>query len=77
MIIIFGMIDFFRSIIGSKDDEIKKSARSLAFRILSGVIIFFIPTIISVLFSMISDFGNVKGDFDACQKCIFRVNQCK
>ena len=72
-----GKIDFFHAIVGSKDDEIRKSAKSLLFRIVAGVIIFFIPTIISVLFSLISDFGNIKGEFDACQKCIFRVNQCK
>ncbi len=77
LIIVFGIIDFFHAIVGSKDDEIRKSAKSLLFRIVAGVIIFFIPTIISVLFSLISDFGNIKGEFDACQKCIFRVNQCK
>ncbi len=77
IIIALGIVDFFRAIIGSKDDEIKKSARSLLFRIISGVVIFFIPTIVSVVFSFIDDFAHIKGDFDACQKCIFRVNDCK
>ena len=77
LIIAFGMLDFFRAIIGSKDDEIKKSMKSLVMRVLSGVIIFFIPTIVSAIFSLISDFGVIRGDFDACQKCIFRVSKCK
>ena len=77
VIIVLGVIDFFKAILGSKDDEIKKSARSLLMRTIAGVVIFFIPTIISVVFSLISDFGNLQGDFNACQKCIFRVDQCK
>lgn len=77
VIIVLGIIDFFNAILGSKDDEIKKSARSLAMRVVAGVVIFFIPTIISVVFSLIIDFGNIKGDFNACQKCIFRVEKCE
>lgn len=77
IIIIFGVVDFFRAITGAKDDEIKKSARSLLFRVLAGVIIFLIPTIISVVFSLIDSWANIKGDFNACQKCILRVTECK
>lgn len=77
IIIVFGMIDFFKAITGSKDDEIKKSARIFVFRCLSGVIIFFIPTIVSLVFSLVASFADIKGDFDACQKCIFRVSSCK
>lgn len=77
VIIIFGILDFFKAITGAKDDEIKKSARSFAFRCAAGIIIFFIPTIVSLVFSLISSFADVRGDFDACQKCIFRVSECK
>jgi len=77
VIIAFGIIDLFRAVIGSKDDEIKKSVRSVAFRCIAGVVIFFLPTIISVVFSLISDFANIKGDFNACQKCIFNVSKCE
>jgi len=77
IIIIFGIVDFFKAIVGSKEDDIKKSARSLMMRAVSGVIIFLIPTIISVIFSLISDFVSIKGDFNACQKCVFRVTECK
>lgn len=77
VIIAFGMLDFFKAVTGAKDDEIKKSARSFAFRCASGVIIFFIPTLVSLIFSLVSDFANIKGDFNACQKCIFRVTECK
>ncbi len=47
VIIVFGSIDFGKAIIASKDDEIKKAGRSLMLRAVAGIIIFFIPTIIS------------------------------
>ena len=77
IIILFGMIDFFKAITGAKDEEIKKSARSLLMRVLAGVIIFFIPTIVSTIFSLVSDFAKIEGSFDACQKCVFNVRECK
>ena len=77
IIILFGMIDFFKAITGAKDEEIKKSARSLLMRALAGVIIFFIPTIVSAIFSLVSDFAKIEGSFDACQKCVFNVRECK
>lgn len=77
IIIIYGSVDFFRAVVGSKDDEIKKSAHSLLFRIIAGVAIFLIPTLVSLVFSLISDFANVKGTFNACQKCVLNVRKCK
>ena len=77
IIIAFGMIDFFRAMIGSKDEEIKKSSRSLIFRIIAGIGIFLIPTIVSFIFSLIDSWANIEGDFNACQKCILNVKECK
>lgn len=77
VIIAFGMIDFFKAITGSKDDEIKKSARSLVMRCIAGVIIFFIPTIVSLIFSLVDSFANIQGEFNACQKCVLNVRECK
>ena len=71
------MIDFFRAIIGSKDDEIKKSTRSLIFRIIAGVVIFLLPTLVSFIFSLIDSWANIEGEFNACQKCVLNVRECK
>lgn len=77
IIIIFGSVDFFRAVVGAKDDEIKKAGRILLFRVLAGVIIFLIPTIVSVIFNLVSDFANLKGSFKYCQRCVFDVRNCK
>lgn len=77
IIIALGMVDFFKAITSSKDDEIRKAAKSFAFRVVAGVIIFFIPTLVSLVFSLISSWANLKGEFDACQKCILNVRSCE
>ncbi len=77
IIIIYGSVDFFRAITGAKDDEIKKAARSLLFRVLAGVVVFLLPTIVSFIFTLVSDFANIKGSFKYCQKCVFDVRNCK
>ena len=46
IIIVFGMIDLGKAVVASKDDEIKKSVKSLIMRAIAGIIMFFVPTIL-------------------------------
>jgi len=78
VIIAFGMLDFFKAVTGSKDDEIKKSFRSLIFRTISGVCIFFLPMIIELIFSWVSGWStSYEGTYKECFKCIWDVGSCK
>ena len=52
LVIIFGMIDLGKAVVASKDDEIKKAAKSLGFRALAGILIFFIPTLVGFCFTL-------------------------
>ncbi len=76
ILIVFGMIDLFKAVTGGKDGEITKSLKSLVFRIIAGVAIFFVPSVISFIFTLVDDFDNVKSEYDVCQKCILNVSQC-
>ena len=71
-----GMMDLFKAVTSAKDDELKKSLRGFAMRCVAGVAIFFLPTIVSVVFSMVSSWADLKGEFNACQKCILNVRSC-
>lgn len=72
LIIAFGMFDFGKAVIASKDDEIQKSAKSLGMRALSGVVIFFIPSIVLWLFGTLSDYSTAEeaAGFDTCRNSI-------
>lgn len=72
IIIALGLLDLGKAAVSSKPEEIKKSAQSLMWRLIGGIVIFFIPTIIMVVFGFVTKFGDDKGavDFDKCYTCI-------
>lgn len=72
IIIALGLLDLGKAAVSSKPEEIKKSATSLVWRIVGGIVIFFIPTIVMLVFGFVANFGDTKNniDFDVCYGCI-------
>ncbi|MCM1052358.1 MAG: hypothetical protein NC483_00050 [Ruminococcus sp.] len=77
ILIVFGCIDFGKAILSSKDDEIKKSAKTLVIRAIAGIIIFFIPTLLNFVINIIGSNANdvYNNQFSNCTKCMFKPNQ--
>lgn len=76
IIIGFGAFDLSKAVVASKDDEIKKSIRSLAMRALAGVVIFFIPTIVNLVFMLVDDWNKYSTDYSKCSRCISNPGDC-
>ena len=79
LIIGLGMFDFGKAVVSSKDDEIKKSAKTLMYRAIAGVIIFFVPTLVLWLFSTVRGFNSAENnveDFNICRDCILTPWDC-
>lgn len=79
IIIFFGVLDFGKAVTAAKDDEIKTSAKRLLFRILAGLVIFFVPTIVLWVFGTVQDYNdaanrdaNGRSDFDYCEQAILK-----
>ena len=72
VIIVFGMIDLGKAVVASKDDEIKKSVKSLVMRAIAGIVIFFIPTLVGAIFSLVGEFGSeeYQDEYGVCSDCI-------
>lgn len=72
LVIILGMIDLGKAVVASKDDEIKKSIKSLMWRAIAAVVIFFVPTLISLIMGLVSNFSasGAQKDFEICRACI-------
>lgn len=70
LIVAFGLLDFGKAVVGSKDELIKKSAISLLRRVVAGIVIFFLPTLVLTIFDAISDYANNKDDFENCKACL-------
>ena len=78
LLIIFGVMDFSKAVMASKDDEIKKAANSLGIRAIAAVAVFFVPTLVGIVMGLIVDFANsgAKADYDICKTCILSPSSC-
>ena len=78
LLIILGVKDLAQAVISGKDDEIKKSTKSLMIRGIASILIFFVPTIVSLVMGLVVDFSTsgAKADFLVCQTCILNPSKC-
>ena len=70
IIIILGIIDFAKAVGSNKDEEMRTAAMSILKRVILGIVIFFIPTIISVLFDLLENFTGSVDAISACETCL-------
>lgn len=77
IIIVLGMVDFGKAVTSSDEKEIGKAFASLIRRLVAGVIIFLIPTIVLALLDLIHVTKGLENTtFGPCTKCILNVNKC-
>ena len=71
LLIIFGMIDLGKAVISSDDKAVSKAAKSLLNRVIAGICIFFVPTIVGFAFKMVGSFGeSAENQFEYCSACV-------
>ncbi len=71
LLIIMGSLDFSKALISSDDKAIKDALGKLIRRIIAGIIVFFIPTILNYAFSLINEVSNNQANFTECSSCLF------
>ena len=76
ILIILGMLDLGKAVVGTKEDEIKKATTALAKRAVAAVVIFFIPTIVAVLFNLVTD-DTAKNSWKNCLRCVTKPTSIK
>lgn len=73
----FAIIDFSKVILSGKDDDLKNAMTSVMRRTISGIVVFFVPTLVYYAVSLINNSINRDDPyFNNCNKCIFKVDQC-
>lgn len=53
LLIVMGSIDFMKAVMAGKEDEIKKSQGTFVKRAIAAVIVFFVPTVVGVMLSLL------------------------
>lgn len=80
LIIAFGIFDLGKAVTSGKDDETKKAAKTLMWRAIAGVFIFFIPSIVIWLFGTIASYNEAADTdnrgFQTCSNCILTPWNC-
>ena len=61
VLIVFGMLDLGKAVIASKEDEVKKAQQMLIKRAIYAVSVFFVVTIVVVLFDIVVTSGAANG----------------
>lgn len=78
VIIILGVMDLGKAVVASKDDEIKTATKRLLWRVVAGIAIFLMPTIIIWIFkATLDDFKNSYDQgFGTCETCLLTPWDC-
>lgn len=81
LIMVLGMIDFGKAVVSNDEKAVNKATSSLIRRIVAGLVIFFIPTIVMAALNLVKVSKgiekNTDTNFGACTKCLFDpVNSC-
>ena len=52
LVIIFGLFDLGKAVIASKEDEMRKAQSTFIKRVLIGVVVFFVPTVVNIVMEL-------------------------
>ncbi|CDD29189.1 unknown [Clostridium sp. CAG:433] len=67
-LILFGTIDMAKAVIAGDEKKMKEAQKPFIKRIVSAVIVFLIPYIVSVVVGLVTSNGDYKGCWDAAEK---------
>lgn len=70
ILIIIGVFTFGKAVISEDDKEIKRGYSVLIKKCIIAVLIFFLPAIITSIFTYVTDFNSLRDDFDVCKSCM-------
>ena len=76
IIIIMGMKDFFSVVVAYKDDEFKTTVNSLVKRIIVGLVIFVLPSIINYALNLYYGYQKTATEFTSCSVCLTSAKEC-
>ncbi|MDD4187631.1 MAG: hypothetical protein PHX04_02570 [Bacilli bacterium] len=77
LIILMGTMDYYKAVTGNKDDELSKQTKIFFRRIVLGIIVFFIPTILNTFMTLLSDYSKDVALYNKCVECVLNPISCK
>lgn len=72
-IIVMGTMDIYNTVSSGKNDDLKKNLTTLGKRMVIGLIVFFIPTIVRLV---VNGLGGNDSNYQVCVNCIDNPKNC-
>lgn len=69
LLIIWGMLDFAKSVIGGDEDKIKAGQKIFIKRLIAAIIVFLVITITQLVISMVASVGGTGNDANSAWNC--------
>ncbi len=76
ILIIIGSLDLGKAVVAQNEDEIKKGTQLLIKRVIAGVIIFFIPLLVKIVFGWVAGASASISENNSCIICITDPGSC-
>ncbi len=73
LLILWGMLDFAKGIIGQDEDKIKGGQKKFIQRLIAAIIVFLIVTIVQLVVSTVGDLGGIGNQSSSAWNCAKRV----
>lgn len=73
-IIVMGTMDIYNTVSSGKTDDLKKNLTTLGKRMIIGLIVFFIPTIVRLV---VNGLGGNDSNYQVCVNCIDNPKNCQ
>lgn len=78
IIIGFGTFDLFKSVVDKDEKSLGKQVKRLGIRVFAGLLVFFVPNIVSVFFSLSDKLNIMETDqYKTCSNCLLKPNSCE
>lgn len=76
LIIGFGSFDLYKSILNGGGESMSKQLKSLGFRVIAGIVVFFIPTIVNAFLGQLVAMQGISDEITGCQVCLLDPFNC-
>lgn len=77
VLLLTGAITFGSAVIASDEKEMKNATKKLINKAIAAVVIFFLPTLINMVFSLIGEYGDIKESYGPCWTCVLKPSECE
>lgn len=73
IIVGFATFDLYKSVMEGSTDSLSKQLKAIGFRLIIGILIFFLPTFVNILLTQL---GSDKSEYANCQTCLLEPFDC-